>query len=38
MGVKTIYYSDEDGDITYERVNDLHSEHLSIARRSGLDL
>lgn len=38
IGVKTIYYSDEDGDITYERVKDLHSEHLSFARRAGLDL
>lgn len=38
MGVKTIYYSDEDGSISYERVKDLHSDRLSFARRSGLDL
>jgi len=38
IGVKTIYYSDEDGDISYEKVKYLHSDHLSLARRAGLDL
>ncbi len=38
IGIKTIYYSDDDGEISYERARDLHSNHLSFARRSGLDL
>ena len=38
LGVKNIYYSDDDGDIIYERVKNLKTDHLSMARRFGLDL
>lgn len=38
VGVKIVYYSEDDGSITYERAKDLQSTHLSFARRSGLDM
>jgi len=33
LGIRKIYYTDNTGDIIYEKINEMHSTHISMMRK-----